>query len=73
MCLLVLSDPLGNIQGRRGILGHAADVNEAQSQNFGLDGVKAVGTELKKLHDLTAVKPKNANELTAQERWEAMA
>ena len=40
---------------------------------FGLDGVKAVGTEIKQLHDLTAVKPKNTKELTAQERPEALA
>ena len=40
---------------------------------FGLDGVKAVGTEMKQLHDLTAVKPKNAKELTSQERREVLA
>ena len=40
---------------------------------FGLDGVKAVRTEIKQLHHVTAVKPKNVKELTAQERWEALA
>ena len=40
---------------------------------FGLDDVKVVGTEIKQLHDLTAVKPKNVKERTVQERRETLA
>ena len=39
---------------------------------FGLDSVKAVGTDIKQLHDLTAVKPKNAKKLTAHERRDCL-